>query len=76
MVARARKHNESFENYRENLKTEAFKLEMRLKGRMSHLSISFIKDKVRGLLRRTSTFNAGRNAEKRKKATMQYARRG
>ena len=79
MVARARKHNESFKEYRNNLANEAWALKRRLSGTMGHISITYLKDKVTGLIARKSfkVFNDGRNQLKNtKKQTRQYVRRG
>ena len=77
MAARTRKHNESYEKYRKNLKKEDLALRIRLRGKAAHFSISFVKDKIQGLVRRTATFKAGRNQIKRdRKLARPYARGG
>ena len=71
MVARARKHNESFDKYRANLKQEERELKARLRGQMNFISIRYFMAALKKAFSRkvtqkeSHTFNEGRNARKR-----------
>ena len=56
MVARKRKHGESFEQYRKNLQHEHIALNRRLGGKMSYHSVQFLDNplgKLNNMLKQT-----------------------
>lgn len=61
MVARARRHDESYDKYRTNLKKEAIELKRRLKGTTGFSAVEFFTkmiDDVKQKMKRTKTYSA------------------
>lgn len=74
MVARARKHNESFKKYRINLKKEAAAEKARTRA-PGFISIEFFADKVKGMMKRTKTHSDNMRQFKQSRQQARNARR-